>query len=156
MRSTTVRIVVAIGPTLLLAAPVAMASGGLPKIPSYSGPYGKHDFKVRPAVIDYGMGSAFFAGRHRSAPLSWTSWTATSGKGSGWDWLDNCKPNCAAGTFHSYPVNLKVWNPQTVNGHLIFTRMTVTFTGNRPPHQSNHVWRVRHHGNVYFWAFPMP
>lgn len=160
MRPTKVRVLVALGLTVLLSAPSALASGGLPKIPSYSGPYSRHDFKVKPATIDYGMGQAFFAGRHRSGahygPLKWTSWTSNSAEGSGRNWIDNCRPNCAAGTYHSVPVDLKAWRPRTVSGHLLFTRLTVTTLGKRPPHNSHgfQVWKLSHNGQVWFWTYP--
>lgn len=156
-KSVKVRVLLALGACVLMGAPAALASGGLPKVPSFSGTVSKKDFKVRPSSIDYGMGQAFLAGTrtgNTNKPLSWTSWTASSGRGSGLNWLDNCKPNCAAGTYHSYPVKLKVWQPATVSGHLIFTRMTVTYTGKRPPRvaHATQVWKVKHNKNVFFWS----
>src|SRR6202035_97882 len=119
----------------LVTVPAALGSGAaLPKLPTQIGPPGKGDLKAKPASITYsGDGSAFFAGaemsNHRDKPLKWSSWTATGGQGSGFNWLNNCKPNCAAGTFHAFPVKLHAYRPKHLGGALIFTRIKVTYTG---------------------------
>jgi hypothetical protein len=139
----------------LLAAPGALASG-LPKVIDSTGHLGSSGFYAKPKSIVYtGDGSRFFAGHpkphHKAAPLSWSSWTATGGRGSGYDWIDNCSPNCAAGTFHQRAVKLHVWRPRHVGGHYIFTRMTVTYTG----HDSSKVlFKVVHRGGVFYWSYP--
>jgi hypothetical protein len=117
-------------------------------------------FQVKPASILYtGDGTGFFAGRKKadnhSGRLNWTSWTSTGGRGSGFNWLDNCQPSCAAGTFHQYPVKLHVWRPEHVGGHLIFTRMTVRYTGTRPSGVAQkQVFKVTHSGGTFSWMFP--
>src|SRR5690242_3359603 len=121
-----ISIVVAVG--ALVTVPAALGSGtSLPKLPSNIGPTSKGDLKAKPASITYtGDGSGFFAGgpksNHRAKPLSWSSWTATGSQGSGFNWLNDCTPNCAAGTFHRFAVNLHAYRPRTLGGHLIFTR----------------------------------
>jgi hypothetical protein len=145
----------------LVSVPAALGSGSaLPKLPSQIGPSSTGDLEVKPASIVYtGDGSAFFAGpkksSHRDKPLNWSSWTATGGQGSGFNWLNNCTPNCAAGTFHAFPVKLDAYRPKRAGGHLIFTRMKVTYTGKMPKHSaSTQVWKVVHQNGGYFYTFP--
>lgn len=154
-----ISILAAIG--ALISVPAALGSGtALPKLPSHSGPTGKGDLKAKPASIVYsGDGSAFFAGgpksNHRAKPLSWSSWTAKGGQGSGFNWLNDCTPNCAAGTFHRFAVKLQAYRPRREGGHLIFTRMKVTYTGKMPKHgSSTQTWKVVHQNGGYFYDFP--
>jgi hypothetical protein len=152
-----VSILVAAG--ALVAVPAALA-GSLPTVPSYSGPVGHGDLKIRPSTIDYDMGSAFLAGsrrpNHKAGPLNWSSWTAPGGRGSGFNWLDNCKPNCASGKFHLFPVKLHFWRASRVHGHRIFTRLTVTYTGKRPAfvHHKTSTWKVVFNSGGYFYNTP--
>ena len=159
LRSIKVRAVALAGMTVLVTASAALASA-TPTVPAASGTSGK-GLKAKPSSIIYtGDGSAFLAGARKSAShtkaLTWTSWSASSGKGSGYNWLNSCKPDCASGTFHSYPVTLKVWRPKTVAGQLIFTRMTVTYTSKLPPgaRKKIQIWKVRYHHKAYVWKFP--
>ena len=154
-----ISILVAVG--ALITVPAALGSGAaLPKLPSTIGPPGKGDLKAKPASIVYtGDGSAFLAGgpksNHRAKPLNWSSWTATAGTGSGFNWVNNCNPNCAGGTFHRFAVKLDAYRPRKVGGHLIFSRLRVTFTGKAPKHSSSsEVWKVVHQSGGYFYAFP--
>ncbi len=154
-------VILAMGAIVLMGAPVALASG-LPKLLNTGGPGTRKDFQVRPATISYGMGQNFFAGQHRSgthyAPLKWTSWTAADASASALSWIDNCKPDCAGGTEKSYPVKLKAWRPQAKSGLLIFTRLTVTYTGMRPSYikQKTQVWKVSLKGHYWYWSMPTP
>jgi hypothetical protein len=163
MRVSTFRAILATAVLVGLVAPAALA-GGLPKVPTATGTPGPGFFKVKPSSITYtGDGSGFLAGHrrphhHRAAPLKWSSWTATGASGSGDNWLDNCMPNCAAGTFHLYPVKLKLSRPRDVHGHLIFTRMRVTYTGSKPgrvKHHPREIWKVVYSSGTYSWTFPI-
>ena len=74
------RITLAMGAIVLVGAPVALAAR-TPRVPTFTGPYSKHDLRARPAQIIYTAdGSGFLAGRRRSGhrfdPLSWKSWTS--------------------------------------------------------------------------------
>lgn len=161
-RSSKVRVTLAFGAIVLFSAPVALASGGLPKLPDASGHLSNSQFQVKPSsILISGDGSFYFDGRKEShnhaAPLKWTGWTATGGLGSGFNWVNNCRPNCAAGTFHLYPVKLHAWQPKKVGGRLIFTRMTVTYTSGWPstvPSKTD-VFKVGYtSGGVYLWKYP--
>jgi hypothetical protein len=64
--------------------------------------------------------------------LKWKSWSASRANGSGFNWLDNCRPNCAHGKFTLYPVTFKLSDPRHEHHHFVFTRMIVTYTGSKP------------------------
>jgi len=104
------------------------ASGGLPKLLA-DGPHFTLTWQVRPAHIVYtGDGSGVLGGFNGTGvahpgSITWLSWTATRATGTGAVWLDDCKPDCAEGTFHSAPVKLTAFRP--VGGH--FTRLTLAY-----------------------------
>ncbi len=123
------------GTSSAAALPSAVADGGTPH-------QGK-SLLVRPGEIVYtGDGSGFLAGpgragRHpKPGRLTWSSWTATAALGSGADWLDNCEPFCAAGSFSQHPVNIKLYRPRRLLGFSVFTRMTIHYT--RVPNPFTH------------------
>ena len=114
-----------------------------------------------PQQIDYtGDGSQYLAGRGASSRhpgnLQWTTWTTSEAQATGANWIDNCTPDCAAGKFHQYPATLRLYRPAVVGGHRVFTRMTVTFTGPRPPEFQHGSWTATVHyvaqNHMYFWA----
>lgn len=102
------------------------------------------EFARRPPGIVYsGDGSAELAGAgtgpvrppaHLSSRLAWDSWTSTEARGSGADWHDNCVPDCATGTYYPFAATLRAYRPRRFGGYLLFTRLTVTYTGARPPY----------------------
>ena len=68
--------------------------------------------------------------------LKWTSWTAGRATAAGVHELNDCTPNCAEGKFHKYPAIITFWRPEPLAGHQgekYFTRITVRYTGPRPP-----------------------
>ncbi len=146
---------------VVLGGAVALATV---QVPAYDGPIvaGKNP-KVRPGMIIYtGDGSGLLAGRGTRSRhpdfsrLHWTTWNDTEGRAFGADWANNCVPFCAAGTFTPYPVNIRVFRPRVVEGHRIFTRMQVTYTGKRPARDQDRVqiWKVDAGHGQYFWRFP--
>jgi hypothetical protein len=44
--------------------------------------------------------------------ITWSSWTATSAHGTGTYSQNDCTPDCASGTFHSYPTSIVLSDPQ--------------------------------------------
>jgi hypothetical protein len=52
-----------------------------------------------------------------------TSATATASHS-----INNCDPNCADGTFSSFPVQVALSDPTTLEGDLVFTVITMTPT----------------------------
>jgi len=66
--------------------------------------------------------------------LSWVSWRGVA-FGSGTERINSCKPNCAAGHFHSYHALITLWRVRARGhrtGQLKFTRLTEVYTGARP------------------------
>lgn len=106
--------------------PEALAIGG----------FGRAQFRRKPRRIIYtGDGSGLLASENDvSGGLSWTTWTATQASADGADWLDDCIPDCADGTFQDYPAVIELSRPRRVDGHLQFTRMTVTYLDAPPPY----------------------
>lgn len=95
-------------------------------------------FSVRPAqMILSGDGTLIIAGpaawigRNPSPQqpgsqfghIAWTSWTATTAAGIGVEWLDNCKPNCAEGTYFPQKVKLAASRPAAG----VYSRLTLSF-----------------------------
>lgn len=123
------------------------------------------EFQVKPSEIVYtGDGSGLLAGRgtsrrtRRFGRIHWTSWNSRTGRGWGGNWLDDCAPDCARGTFTAYPVNLKVYRPRVLAGHRLFTRLQVTYTGRRPSfvHTRSQTWPLVDRRSSFFWCFSSP
>jgi hypothetical protein len=142
--------------TIFLGASVALAA-----VPGVTGE-GSAPPKVKPKTIIYtGDGSGFFAGATKVSEsnfgsLHWTKWTSGEALGSGANWLDNCTPDCATGTFNGYPLTLKLGKPKVVGGHDVFTRLTITYTGKRPPHtHKTATWKLKYESSAKFfvWGF---
>lgn len=115
---------------------------------------------VRPRQIVYtGDGTGFLAGpgkagRHpKPGKLKWTSWTSGAALGSGDDWLNNCEPFCAAGTFSQHAVNIKLFRPRRLLGLLVFTRMRLVYTHGPNPftHKSSESFKLAPAGKLLFW-----
>jgi hypothetical protein len=85
--------------------------------------------QVRPATVAYtGDGTGYLGGRddnprhpHRGGGLHWVAWKKTFALAHGWDWLNNCRPDCARGSFHRFRAIVRARRPR----HGLFTRMTI-------------------------------
>lgn len=135
-RAFLVGLVIA-GAAILMAIATAIAAA-MPSAAMNQGP-AANALGLRPATIIYsGNGAAFLAGRGPSVRdhggLHWTAWTASAASGSGSDWHDNCEPSCAQGTYSPYPATVELSRPRFLEGHLVYTQMTVTYLGRRPPY----------------------
>lgn len=74
--------------------------------------------------------------------LRWTQWKPKFAVGSGLNVLNDCRPYCAAGTFHSYPVTVRLDRPkpwQKHPGQQHYTELHVVFTHHKPPHMPREV-----------------
>lgn len=88
--------------------------------------------QVRPGTIslacaDNGIGLAH---------LHWTGWTPELASAYGLSWENDCKPNCALGHIHYYPVVVMLWGSAAVRGHpgeRRYTEATFSYTKGRPP-----------------------
>ena len=67
--------------------------------------------------------------------LHWTSWTPQLASAYGTNWENDCKPSCAQGHIHNYPVVAVLWGSATVKGHpgeRRYTEATLSYTKRRP------------------------
>lgn len=145
----------------LLAAPAALAGGPAPLVLAGGGP--NPPLEHAPKRIEYsGDGSGFLAGRGASSRhpgnLQWTTQSSSQAVATGENWIDNCKPDCAAGKFSGYPATVLLSRPAVLGGHRVFTRMTVKYTGRRPPygHGASLTARIKYTAqpdHTYFWNF---
>lgn len=55
--------------------------------------------------------------------IVWTGWGATSATGRGTASADNCSPNCAQGTYHSYPAVITVSDPRPWHRIIAYARV---------------------------------
>ncbi|MEU3858712.1 hypothetical protein AB0F03_15280 [Streptomyces sp. NPDC028722] len=86
---------------------------------------------VRPADFILACGD----GNSRLTGLHWTRWSGRAATAAGVNLLNDCKPYCAAGTFHRYPVLVRLDGPQPWKknpGVQHYTRMSLTYTGALP------------------------
>jgi hypothetical protein len=91
--------------------------------------HGRHQGQVRPAetIID-----CLSLGVLVKSP-SWKYWTASSARTkTATLWVDNCKPDCATGSFQKYPATLVLYRPRTAHGTRYFTRMRLQYRHNGP------------------------
>ena len=147
---------VAVG--LIAASGASAAMAAVPGVTSE----GTAPPKVKPAQIVYtGDGSGLFAGAQRVSKknlgsIQWTKWNKKKALGSGANWLNDCKPNCAKGTYHGYAVTLKLTRPRHKSGFFVFTRMLVTYTGKLPKgvSTSRQTRTLVDHNNFFVWKFP--
>lgn len=86
---------------------------------------------VRPSALIIACGD----GNSRLESMHWTRWGPNGARGVGVNVVNDCKPYCAAGTFHSYPVvvrlaNTEPWKkrPQVEQ----FTQLSLSYPGDRP------------------------
>ncbi|MEV6840580.1 hypothetical protein AB0N17_39935 [Streptomyces sp. NPDC051133] len=86
---------------------------------------------IRPADFILACGD----GNSRLAGLHWKHWGSQGAKAVGVNWVNDCKPYCAAGTFRPYPVTVRLDRPQPWQKDpnvQHFTRMSLTYAGARP------------------------
>ncbi|MFI6932029.1 hypothetical protein [Streptomyces sp. NPDC050287] len=89
--------------------------------------------RVRPADFVLACGD----GNSRLGSLHWSRWGAHSAVAKGRNVVNDCDPYCAAGTFHSYPVVVRLDRPERWSRHphlRHYARMTLTYPEGRPEH----------------------
>ncbi len=87
--------------------------------------------EVRPADFLIACGD----GNSRLTSLHWQLWNPSSALASGVNVVNDCKPYCAAGKFHSYPVIVRLEQPQPWKKHpqlQHYTQMSLVYTDARP------------------------
>jgi len=138
---------------LLLAAAIpAGAASSPPRLLRYDD---TTRFVVRPATLSFGADggilvlgpgvspSAAHAGH--DGHIRWTSWNATSAGGRGTVWINQCRPNCAAGNYVTYPVTLQAF--QVSNGR--YTRLTLSYRRGTQPKLLH--YRLMRFGSFFGW-----
>jgi hypothetical protein len=78
---------------------------------------------VRPKEIVLACGD----GNAVAEKLHWSSWKATRAKGTGRLSRNTCTPDCADGTFKSYPADFTLSDVVPTDGLTLFTSVTITF-----------------------------
>ncbi|MFE4551820.1 hypothetical protein [Streptomyces sp. NPDC056785] len=87
--------------------------------------------RVKPGAFILACGD----GNSRLASLRWSRWDARSAVATGVNAVNDCKPYCAAGTFRTYPVTVRLDRPRTwkKNPRLAqYSRLTLTYTDTKP------------------------
>ncbi|MER6185796.1 hypothetical protein [Streptomyces sp. NPDC001652] len=74
-------------------------------------------------------------GNSRLTSLRWSQWGTDAARAKGVNWVNDCKPYCAAGHFHAYPVTVRLDHPQPWKkrpqlSH--YSRITLEYTDGRP------------------------
>ena len=64
--------------------------------------------------------------------LKWKGWGTVAAKATGSAKANDCTPNCAAGHFHSYPVQVIADGLRACGRAKIYTRLTIVYPGKRP------------------------
>jgi hypothetical protein len=109
-----------------LAVTPALAASALPTLLG-NRVKGPDKLLIRPAQIVYtGDGSGILGGFDGSrgrgfGHISWTHWSRGSAFGHGADWIDDCRPDCADGTYTAHSATANAFRPRS--GH--FTRLTI-------------------------------
>jgi hypothetical protein len=112
-------------------------------------------FAVRPATLTFGAdGGTLVLGpgvtqssfqAHHDGHIHWTAWTATGATGTATVWINQCRPNCAAGHYTSYPGTAKA--SRVVKGR--YTRLTLSYQ--RGAQTVTKRFRLTRFGSIYGW-----
>ena len=70
----------------------------------------------------------------------------TQAVGSGVNWLDNCRPDCASGKYYGYPARLRAYGPQNGRFTRLWTR--VRYHGK----WRTHSWKLVHNRGSWYWG----
>lgn len=65
--------------------------------------------------------------------MTWARWDTLRASGHGTAAVDDCKPYCAAGTYHYYLVRVRLGDPRRVCGRRFFTRIVIVYPNSHPP-----------------------
>jgi hypothetical protein len=119
------------------ASPHAVPSP-LPRVAADCSSASPHRLSTRPlsitlACADNGWGVQ---------DLTWTSWTSSAAAGHGMFWDKLCVPSCAAGKIGSYPVTVRLLAVKTSARGPWFSRLTLTWSGARPPRPAPDSFRL--------------
>ncbi|MEU9104867.1 hypothetical protein AB0D54_10925 [Streptomyces xanthophaeus] len=74
-------------------------------------------------------------GNNRLVDLDWNTWGPRTATATGTDMVNDCRPYCAAGRFHSYPVKVTLGSPEAWPdrpGVQRFTTIRLLYTDTAP------------------------
>jgi hypothetical protein len=109
---------------------VAVGGAKLPGIPTCIGCRPA----VKPANITWTADdSVALSGSTRARGIAWSHWGNRTASGMGAEWVNNCIPDCAGGTYTPYRATIALTRPRTLEGQMVFTRLSLTFSGSLPP-----------------------
>lgn len=138
MRRHTVRTAASLCAAASLAAVMGTASAAPPAAQAVTQRPGRPVIvdcfwhpEVRPADFMLACGD----GNSLLSTLHWSQWLPNSAIATGFNVVNDCKPYCAAGKFHSYAVVVRLDHPQPWKKHpqlQHYTRMSLFYTDRRP------------------------
>jgi len=113
------------------SAAAATRAGSVSAAPQYVVLNCLNKAQVKPGIISLACADDGVGLTH----LHWTSWTPELASAYGTEWQNDCKPNCAEGHIHNYPVVVVLWGSATVQGHPAerrYTETTLSYPKGRP------------------------
>jgi hypothetical protein len=126
MRARVLLMVVGVVAALVAVQPALAGAGGQTQLVANCKTGSFKPKKVILACADAGF---------RVRGVTWTEWERGEALGRGTGVVNDCKPNCAEGKFHTYPVQLRAFRPRD-DGKCapgrVFTRIRWSFPDKRP------------------------
>lgn len=108
-------------------------AGPLPGAPPCDGAPGATSPQARPRSLVLGCADYNAAINN----IAWTGWGTSAAFGVGTFVENQCVPNCAQGTFATYPNSrVELDDPSNTSGTPVFQHVTVTPSGNAPPYSN--------------------
>ena len=92
---------------------------------AYNGVDGWSGGRVRLTVLYVGGPDTFVRTTH------WDHWTPASAVSHGTLWVDDCRPDCAAGHYHRYPATVTLSRAEHRAGVSFFSRMRLRYVHGR-------------------------
>ncbi len=71
-------------------------------------------------------------GNYYLKSLVWHHWGKRKATATGVAMVNDCKPNCSAGKFHSYPISAKAYRRMACKSHRVYRRLAVVYTHATP------------------------
>jgi hypothetical protein len=109
----------------LLTSTAVPATMPLPAVQSCGDGPADIGAQVRPASIFLGCATSAAV----LTPISWNVWTEAGATGTATLHWNDCQPNCADGTYSTYPVTVQLSAPGFLDGAFAFMTITTGPTG---------------------------
>jgi hypothetical protein len=82
---------------------------------------GPGQMRARPMVVTVSVDGSLYV-----AAITWRGWGTGNATGTGTAHADNCKPNCAQGTFHEYPATITLTGPKLWRDDMAYSRERIS------------------------------